>query len=201
LKINLKGGTQRGAFPGLRAVLTPRPGNSNLEQAAVVLPRSAFLEQAHIRTICTRVQYEAGAGHGSECPKGSQYGYARVWSPLLDQPLQGPVYLRSSDNQLPDMVLALRGIVDIEAVGRIDSVRLAKGAAGIRTVFQSVPDAPLSRVVLNMQGGKKGLIVNSRNLCAGKNRARANLLGHNGRRSNTRPVVQALGCKKQRRAG
>jgi hypothetical protein len=202
LRVVLKGGVKRGAHPALRAVFTPRPGEANLSRAAVVLPRSAFLEQAHIRTICTRVQFAAGAGHGSACPEGSRYGYARAWSPLLDQPLQGPVYLRSSENKLPDMVLALRGLVDIEAAGRIDSVPVGGGDFGIRAIFAAVPDAPLSRVVLDMQGGKKGLIVNSRHLCRkpSRNRMRSNLTGQNGKRSSTRPVVRSLTCKKKRKA-
>ena len=50
----------------------PAPGEANFSRAAVTLPHSAFLEQAHFRTICTRVQFAAGAGHGSHCPKGAR---------------------------------------------------------------------------------------------------------------------------------
>ena len=119
-----------------------------------------------------------------------------VFTPLLDEPLAGPVYLRSSNHKLPDLVFDLRGQVDIEVVGRIDSIH-----GVIRSTFEDVPDAPVSKVVLRMQGGKKGLIVNSRNLCTSKNRARVNLIGHNGRRHKLRPVVRATGCKKKRRKG
>jgi hypothetical protein len=49
-----------------------------------------------------------------------------------------------------------------------------------------------------MQGGKKGLIVNSRNLCRGKNRATAHLTGQNGKVRDFRPVVQNS-CKKGRK--
>ena len=122
----------------------------------VRLPRSAFLDQAHIRTICTRVQFAADA-----CPKAAQYGYIKAWTPLLEEPLQGPVWLRSSNHKLPDLVFDLHGLVDIEVATRIDSIR-----GGVRASVDSIPDAPLSKVVLRMQGGKKGLIVNSRNLCA-----------------------------------
>lgn len=126
------------------------------------------------------------------CPKGSIYGHAIAYSPLLDEPLAGPVYLRSSNHKLPDLVIALRGLVDIELVGRIDSVR-----GVIRSTFEDVPDAPVSRFVLRMQGGKKGLIVNSRNLCKAKNRAIVKLIGQNGRRHKLRPVLRATGCKKK----
>lgn len=98
--------------------------------------------------------------------------------------------MRSSDNKLPDIVVDLHGQVGIEVVGRIDSVK-----GGIRATFEAVPDAPVSKVIVSMQGGKKGLIVNSRNLCAAKNRAMVELEGHNGKRRNLRPVMRAVGCK------
>jgi hypothetical protein len=44
-----------------------------------------------------------------------------------------------------------------------------------------VPDAPVSKFVLNMQGGKKGLFVNSTNLCKGKHEAIVNFDGQNGK--------------------
>ena len=66
-----------------------------------VLFHSEFLAQEHIRTICTRVQFNAGAGNGAQCPKGSVYGKAKAISPLLDEPLKGPVFLRSSNHELP----------------------------------------------------------------------------------------------------
>jgi hypothetical protein len=201
LAVKLRGGTRRGANPALRAVVTPRPGDANFSRAVVTLPRSAFLEQAHIRTICTRVQFAAGPGNGALCPKGAQYGFARAWSPLLDGPAQGPVFLRSSDNNLPDLVVALKGPasapVDVELSARIDSVK-----GGIRSTFAAIPDLPVSRFILDMQGGKKGLIVNSRHLCRkpGRNRARANLRGQNGKLSRTRPRVVAVKCAKRRKA-
>ena len=55
---------------------------------------------------------------------------------------------------------------------------------------------------MNMQGGQKGLIVNSRNLCykPQRNKARANLLGQNGRKQLTKPRVVSIKCAKQRKA-
>ena len=50
-----------------------------------------------------------------------------------------------------------------------------------------------------MQGGAKGLFVNSTNLCAGKHRAEANAKGQNGKRSVTKPLLRAVSCKKAHR--
>jgi hypothetical protein len=183
----------RGAFPRLGAVLRPRRGDANLGRVSVTLPGSELLENAHFRTICTRVQFAAAGGLGGGCPQGAIYGKVKAWTPLLDEPLQGPVYLRSSDSQLPDMVLVLKGLVGVEAVGRIDSI-----GGRIRTTFDDLPDAPITRVELNMQGGKKGLLVNSTDICRGVHRAKADLTGQNGKRRADRIRVTA-NCKGTRR--
>ena len=122
------------------------------------------------------MQFAADGGNGAGCPAGAVYGKATAYTPILEQPLEGPVYLRSSDNNLPDFVAALHGLVDVEAVARIDSKR-----GGIRATFEGVPDAPLTKVVVEMQGGKKGLIVNSTDLCAAR-AGRTCRWGQNGRR-------------------
>ena len=193
LGLKLKGGTKRGKFPALHAVYTPKPGDANLSRLALTFPKSEFIEQGHFRTICTRVQFAAGQGFGSECPKGSVYGHIKVWTPLLSEPLEGPVYLRSSNHNLPDAVFALHGLVDIELATRIDSTH-----GRLRAIVADSPDAPVSRAVVDMQGGQKGLFVNSTNLCVGKHRARANAGGQNGRRDVTKPVLRAVKCKKHR---
>jgi hypothetical protein len=189
-RIQLFGGVTRGKYQGVRAVVRPRPGDANISRAVVRFPTSAFVAQEHIRTVCTRVQFAADA-----CPKGSIYGKAIARTPLLDYPLEGNVYLRSSDNELPDAVADLRGPahqpVRIEVAIRNDSV---KGA--LRNTVLAAPDAPVSYFRLQMFGGKKGLIVNSRNICEGRNVARVGMKAHNGRESTQRVNIFNKRCKK-----
>ncbi len=191
LKLKVSGGTKRGSYTKLRAELKAPPGQANIGKASVALPHSIFLAQEHIRTICTRVQYAAKA-----CPAASVYGYARAFTPLLDRPLEGPVYLRSSNNELPDLVASLDGQIHIDLVGRIDSVN-----GGIRNTFEGVPDAPVSKFVLTMKGGKKSLLVNSANLCAKVNRATVKLDGQNGMVHDFRPAVRNDCGKKSKKRG
>ncbi len=191
LSLRLKGGTRRGDHPAFTATLKMPAGGANIAKASVALPRSAFLDQAHIRTICTRVQFAAGA-----CPKGSVYGHAKAWTPLLDQPLEGPVYLRSSDNLLPDLVADLNGQIHVVLHGKTDSIR-----GGIRNTFEGVPDAPASKFTLSLKGGKRGLLVNSRNICKGKNRATAIFTAHSGKVSEFRPQLKAKCGGKGRKRG
>jgi hypothetical protein len=182
----LKGGTARNRHPALKTTLSypPGPGYANTAFAQVALPHSEFLDQAHIDTVCTRVQFAAHT-----CPAGSIYGFVEASTPLLDEPLSGPIYLRSSSHQLPDVVIALKGPpsrpIEIDLDGRIDSIH-----GGIRTTFESIPDAPVSQVLVSLKGGDKGLMVNSRDLCSGKKgRVTVRLVGQNGRRADQFPVL------------
>ncbi len=190
LKIALKGGTKRGQFPALKATLNyPSGAYANIAKAQVTLPHSEFLEQGHIKTICTRVQFAASA-----CPAASIYGKAMAISPLLDAPVSGPVYLRSSSHKLPDLVADLNGQIRVALVGRIDSIK-----GGIRTTFEGVPDAPVSKFTLEMQGGKKGLLVNSTNICKADSHVIADLDAQNGLSYNTKPLL-TNSCKKPKKS-
>lgn len=175
LKVQLFGPTKRAKNPRLKATLTTRKGDANVGRVALRLPKALFLEQSHIGTVCTRPQL---ASH--TCPKASVYGKAWAKSPLLDKKLQGKVYLVSSDNELPDLLVDLRGQVEIYLRGVISG----KGG-GLKTVFHEAPDVPVSKFVLNMKGGQKSLLVNSENICKKKQRAFLNMRGWNNKKVKT----------------
>jgi hypothetical protein len=183
-----KAQTRRVAHPRFRAILEARKGDANLRRAAFNLPHAMFLDQGHIRTICTRVQLAAHA-----CPKQAIYGYARATSPLLAGALKGPVYLTSSKHELPDLLADLRGQVNIRLRGVISSAH-----GGLKTVFQSTPDVAVSKFILTMRGGSRGLLVNSENLCARKRFGRLNLKAQNGRRVKTnRLLINVPACRRR----
>jgi hypothetical protein len=186
----LFGPTKRAKNPRIRAILEAREGDANLSRAALTLPHSLFLDQSHIKTVCTRVQLAAKA-----CPSGSVYGQAEAKSPLLDNKLKGPVYLVSSSDKLPNLVADLRGQVNIQLRGVISSKR-----GGLKTVFPTVPDLPVKKFIMNMKGGKKSLLVNSENTCAKKQTAVLNLKGQNGKQvKNNKYRLNISSCKKSKK--
>jgi hypothetical protein len=186
LAVALRGSPRQGAFPALRATYTPRAGDVNLKSAAVTLPPSLFLAQEHIKAVCTRAQSAASA-----CPPGSIYGQAKAITPLLSEPMTGPVYLRSSSNPVPDLVASLSGRgIRVEVVGRIDSSR-----GRLRASFEGLPDAPVTAFTMTLHGRKRGLLVNAENLCAKVQRATARLIGQ----SNATAVLRPRLARKCRR--
>jgi hypothetical protein len=179
--------TRRVQFPKFRATLIARKGDANLRQATVTLPKALILEQNHIKTICTRPQLAAGA-----CPKGSVYGHAAASSPLIGKQLRGPVYLVPSTHILPDLLVDLRGQVNVRLHGAVESVK-----GRLRTVFYSAPDVPVGKFVLTMNGGRRGLLVNTQNLCAGRFSSVATLKAQNGKKArNQKLKLKVPACHK-----
>jgi hypothetical protein len=200
LGIRLFGSTKRGGHPALRGTVRMPEGGANVAEASVALPHSEFLDQGHIGTVCTRVQFAEGDGNGSACPPASIYGKAIGKSPLVDYALEGPAILRSSNHKLPDLVMALHGPayqpVQVDVVGRIDSVN-----GGIRTSFEGVPDLPVSYFTLSMKGGRKGLLQNSTDICQGTHRATGTFIAHNGKVADLAPELRNGKCGKGRKTG
>jgi hypothetical protein len=178
--LRLIGGLNRRGHPAIRGVFTPRPGDTNTKRVSVALPKGELLDNSHLDTVCTRGAFDARA-----CPAGSLVGEAQVSSPLLDQPLAGKVYLRSSNHQLPDLVIDLQGQLDVQVIGRVDSVN-----GSLRTTFENLPDVPVGRFQVDFMGGNKGLIINSKALCGTTRRATVKALAQNNATFNAKPKVQ-----------
>ncbi len=111
-------------------------------------------------------------------------------SPLVDYPLEGPAYLRSSNHKLPDLVVALHGPpsqpIELVTAGRVDSVN-----GGLRVRFEEVPDAPFTKLIFNAQGAKKGLFQNSTNICKGTHSATLKLDAQSGKIADSQPKLVA----------
>jgi len=174
LSLRLVGETRRAGNPALRATLRmPTKPGANVAWARVTLPRSVAIDNAHIQNPCTRVQFAAG-----QCPPSSVLGHARAFSPLLDAPLEGPVYFRSNGGEraLPDLVADLNGQIHVVLVGAVDA---KKGR--IRNTFFTVPDAPVSKFSLDLFGGRRSYLENTTDLCRARSRAIVQFNAHNGK--------------------
>jgi hypothetical protein len=181
LTLSLKGQVKRTGNPALTAVLKAPAGEANIADTTVLLPSTTFIDNRHISNPCTRVQFNENA-----CPAKSILGTATAYTPLLEKPLTGPIYFRSNggERELPDLVADLNGQIHVTLVGFIDSAgKKGSEKRRLRTRFENVPDAPVSKVVLSLYGGKRGLIQNSVNLCKHPGQATVQMEAQNGKTS------------------
>jgi hypothetical protein len=190
LALTFKGGTRRTSHPRIIATLSAKAGEANTARVQVTLPKAGLLDNAHIKTICTRVQFAA-----ETCPARAIYGHATASSPLLDYQVSGPVYLRSSNHTLPDLVPDLHGPagqpIRVAPVIRTDS---SKNGA-LRSTLEAAPDVPVSKFTLELFGGKRGLVIIGNGLCRHPT-AQVDLTGQNGKAYDTQPAVKASCARK-----
>jgi hypothetical protein len=187
LRLSGRGQTRDGRHPGLLASLTMPSGQANLAQARVALPLSLALDpdNAQSGTLC---EYDAGRQTIPDCPKSSVVGTATARTPLLDQPLTGPVFFVKNVRidpktgrqvrTLPTLAIPLRG-------GGLTLVLRASSAVvdgHLVTTFDHLPDAPVSSFALDLEGGSKGiLVVSGADLCKATQNADQVIRGQNGK--------------------
>ncbi len=175
-----------GRHPGLKVVLTQAIGEANVKRLAARLPLSLALDPANADALCSYA-----GGRASRCPANSIVGRATAVSPLMNEPLSGPVYLvkgTRTDRRtgrrirtLPTLLIPLHGEIALDLRART-AVRDGK----LTATFAGMPDAALSRVSLSLQGGRQGVLVvtGKRGLCKGKQVSRLLIDGQNGRRAD-----------------
>ena len=138
----------------------------------MTLPKAFAIDQSHLGNICSKTQLQK-----ERCAGRNPIGMVKTETPLLDEPLRGPAYAVSGFGKLPHVVFILGGQVTITPEAESSSVN-----GHLRTVVPIVPDAPVGHFQLTLLGGKKGYLVNTRDLCAEPAVTKVQFTGQNGRR-------------------
>ena len=163
-------GLTDGGHPDLDAHLTMAPGGANLKQATVALPLTMALDPDNANGLC-----EPAAAAANTCPAASIVGNVTAISPILPDPLTGPVYFVRGERTdakgkvrktLPKLYVPLTGTngvrVDLHASSDVNSL------GQLVTTFDNIPDAPVSDFRLHISGGQHGILVVTlkKDLCA-----------------------------------
>ena len=141
----------------MRFDLRTRPGDANIKSLSVTLPKAFAIDQRHLGNICSKAQLES-----ESCAGRQPIGSVMTKTPLLDAPLQGPAYAVSGFGKLPHLAFILDGQVRLVPQAESKSV-----GGRLQTSVPTVPDAPIGHFRLNLLGGKKGYLVNTKSLCKG----------------------------------
>jgi hypothetical protein len=159
-----RGRTRSGDHPTLTATLTQPSGQANIRQAKVALPLSLALDTNNSQHVCNYDTAQAVHGGAVGCPASTIIGQATAQTPLLDKPLSGPVYLVQGIrfgkqgqriHTLPSLLIPLRGQIALD----LRASSAVNGAQQLVTTFSAIPDAPVSKFTLTVNGGPKGILV------------------------------------------
>ena len=207
LKLSLtgKGKTRSGDHPTLKAKLTQKSGQANIGSAKVTLPLSLALDPNNSKHVCAFATAQAVHGGAVGCPSSTIVGTSSASTPLLAGPLTGNVYLvqgirTNKQGQqiktLPSLLIPLRGQValDLRAQTSVSKGKLV-------TTFPTVPDIPVSSFKLNLNGGKKGLLVitgRGRSICGKAQKSGVKLDAQSGKQEKS-SIKMATPCKKHKK--
>jgi hypothetical protein len=127
---------------------------AGLKIAQVFLPQGLGPDLAVLGNNCDPASFAA-----STCPAATKVGQAVATSPILAQPLTGPLVLVSNGSGVPDLGLDLQGPLHIQLKGTF----LTTPTNGVQ--FAGLPDIPIATFTLTFGGGPGGLLIANKTLC------------------------------------
>jgi hypothetical protein len=199
LSLSGKGQTTDDKHPAVTANLTQGSGQSNLKKVRVSLPLSLALDPDNANGLC---EFVDGSKVEPTCPASSIVGQATARTPILDQPLSGPVYfvknvridakLGRQIKTLPKLVIPLTGEngvkLTLTGTSNVEDDHLV-------TTFDNIPDAPVSSFKLDIAGGKHGiLVVSGADICAATQIANQGVEGQNLKQANIDIPIKTPSC-------
>ncbi|HEV7493153.1 MAG TPA: hypothetical protein VGO10_05195 [Baekduia sp.] len=190
LSLTGKGQTTDGKHPGVDAVLTQAGGQANLKKVEVRLPLSLALDPDNAQGLC---EFVDGSKVVPTCPATSIVGSATAVTPILNQPLTGPVYFVKNIRidaktgrqikTLPKLVVPLVGENGLRLT--LTGTSAVPDNKHLVTTFEAIPDAPVSRFELKVDGGKHGILaVSDADVCKATQIARQQVDGQNGKQAD-----------------
>lgn len=188
VRIGARGATRVNSHPPLVTVIRQdERGQAGISRARVLLPRAVRSNLRGIAQACSQEDFDA-----ERCPDSAKGGRVRAISPFVPEPLHGPVWLvRRERGELPKLVAQLGGPLNIEVTGFPDvNDRTGK----IVTTFTGLPDVPVTRFALRLDGGRFGYLEAAQNLCARRLVMPVTFKAWNRETQKRRPTMRVRGC-------
>jgi hypothetical protein len=158
---------------------------AGLRRAVVTVPADFNPNATLLGSPCDLASFQAGT-----CPASSVVGSAVAGSPLLTQPLSGPVVLVASGGSLPNLGLDLQGQLHLLLQGTID---LNKTVI-FGDVPPGLPDIPIAHFALSFPSSP-GFLGNGRDLCTPPPPVfHADFTGYNGATTSVDAPATVEGC-------
>jgi hypothetical protein len=198
-KVTTQGKTSKAKGASLDAKIvypTTTPGanqassQANIGYVKVDLPKQLPSRLTTLQQACAAAQF---AANPAGCPAASVVGHAKVITPLLPVPVEGPAYFVSHGGEaFPSLTVVLQG--DGVTVDLVGTTFIKKGVTS--STFKSVPDVPFSSFELYLPEGKYSALAANGNLCTSKLVMPTAFIGQNGAEIHQNTKIGITGCPK-----
>ena len=191
--VGARGQTARRAKPPVRTVIAQGAEQAGQAAVTVLLPQIISADLTQLGRACPPDKVALRA-----CPDSARIGSVEAATPLLAKPLTGSVYFAAKPvGQLPGLVIQLDDPIPLRLEGAVEL-----SPTGIKTTFTGLPDVPLARFALNLQGGASGAFQLAADVCSASPppAVAATFVAQSGKQtSETRPL-KLEGCTAPPRA-
>jgi hypothetical protein len=174
--------------PGSRAT-----SQAGFARVKVELPRQLPSRLTTLQQACLASVFDANP---AACPAASVVGHAKVITPVLPVPLEGPAYFVSHGGEaFPSLTMVLQGYgVTVELVG----TTFINKAGVTSTTFKTVPDVPFNTFELTLPQGRYSALTALGHLCTQKLRMPTEFLAQNGLVIHRSTPIGVTGCAKKK---
>ncbi|HEY8582009.1 MAG TPA: hypothetical protein VIL49_03650, partial [Capillimicrobium sp.] len=172
-------------FPQLTTVVSQEADEATARKVVVTLPEGVSPDLKALSPTCADAEFVAGT-----CPASTQVGTAAAETPLLADPLTGPVFLVSPPGGgLPGLGMDLSGLLPVKLRA---SVRFS--GTRVESTLDDLPDVPLSRFTLVLGGGERKMLVATKDLCASPGTIDGTFTAQAGMEVTASSTVTATDC-------
>jgi len=197
--VTTQAGTSKKQGASLNVKVGSTSGQANIHSVAVTLPKQLPSRLTTIQQACTQAVFDQNP---ALCPAGSDIGTATVNTPILPNPLSGPVYLVSHGGAaFPDIVVILQG--EGVTLGLTGSINIKHGVTS--STFATVPDAPVTSFAMSLPEGPHSALAAvlpakaKGSLCGQKLTMPTTLTGQNGAQIKQSTKIAVTSCPKTKK--
>jgi hypothetical protein len=162
---------------------------ADIHEVKVDLPKQLPSRLTTLQKACTEQQFNANP---AGCPAASKIGYAKASTPIIAEPLTGPViFVSHGGESFPSLIMVLQGYgVKIDLVG----ATFISPEGVTSTTFKAVPDEPVGGFELTLPEGPYSALAANGNLCKQKLVMPTSFVAQNGATIHEHIKIATTGC-------
>ncbi|MDO9354738.1 MAG: hypothetical protein Q7T55_13655 [Solirubrobacteraceae bacterium] len=171
----LSGELKANGHPSLRVQIATRPGDTNLKSTVVTLPTGVAADLPNLKNLCPVEAFNA-----ANCAANTKVGTVAANVSITSETIPGDLHLvKIAGEPLPGLGMNITG----RYAQRILSVIRIDKTGRLVTAFESIPDLPLTKLDLSVNGGAGSPLIVSDKLCAAPSAWESTFGGQGGQTS------------------